>query len=249
MVAIVGFVVLTTTLFAGSLRSYVPVTLTSDRSGLVMETRRQGQAARRAGRPGRPGHRRSATDVSLELEIDPDQIKYIPANVEAQIRATTAVRREVRRPGLPERPSPQRLAAGAVLQVRQRQHRGQHGVPERRRPARPGRPGQAECGAVRAGRGVRGQGETIGQATTDANQVLLGSQPAQRHHQRRLAGVQGIQRHLRRGRPDILTDARRGQHHQHHHHRQRGDAGCACSTEWSVSHAAASTCSARARPT
>ena len=44
--------------------------------------------------------------------------------------------------------------------------------------------------------GVRGQGERIGQATTDANQVLLAAEPAQRDDTRRLAGAEGLQRHL-----------------------------------------------------
>ena len=38
LVAIALFFFVTATAFAGTFRSYVPVTLTSDRSGLVMET-------------------------------------------------------------------------------------------------------------------------------------------------------------------------------------------------------------------
>ena len=44
--------------------------------------------------------------------------------------------------------------------------------------------------------GVRGQGERIGQATTDANQVSARAEPAQRDRTRRLAGAEGLQRHL-----------------------------------------------------
>ena len=78
--------------------------------------------------------------VSLQLEIYPDQIRYIPANVQAQIRATTAFGAKYVDLIYPERPSPQRLAAGAVLRVAQRQHRSQHGLPEPRRRAAPDRP-------------------------------------------------------------------------------------------------------------
>jgi len=38
VVVIVGIIVLTTVLFTGTLSSYVPITLTSDRAGLVMES-------------------------------------------------------------------------------------------------------------------------------------------------------------------------------------------------------------------
>ena len=62
--------------------------MTSDRSGLVMETNakvkmRGVQVGRVAGING------GSEPVSLKLEIDADQIKHIPANVEAEIRATT----------------------------------------------------------------------------------------------------------------------------------------------------------------
>ena len=90
--------------------------------------------------------------ASLQLEIDPDQIQYIPANVEAQIRATTAFGAKFVDLVYPADPSPQRLAAGAVLRSHERHHRGQHRLRERRRPAGQDRPGQAERGADRGGR-------------------------------------------------------------------------------------------------
>ena len=42
--------------------------------------------------------------ASLKLEIDPDQIQYIPANVEAEIERHHRLRRQVRRPGLSDKP-------------------------------------------------------------------------------------------------------------------------------------------------
>ena len=78
---------------------------------------------------------------------------------------------------IPTNPSPQRLAAGAVLHVEQRQHRGQHGVREPRRRARQIDPAKLNAVLSALAEGVRGQGERIGQATTDANQVLLALNP------------------------------------------------------------------------
>src|ERR1700754_1674612 len=92
VIIVAAIVWLAYSLFAGTLKPYVPVTLTSDRAGLVMETNakvkmRGVQVGRVSAIPG--GDTESSAPVSLKLEIDPDQLQYIPANVEAQINATT----------------------------------------------------------------------------------------------------------------------------------------------------------------
>ncbi len=88
VVVFVAAILLTYALFMGTLRSVVPVTLTSDRSGLVMET--NAKVKLRGVQVGRVAAITGGREpVSLKLEIDSDKIKYIPANVEAQIRATT----------------------------------------------------------------------------------------------------------------------------------------------------------------
>ena len=71
-----------------SFRDTLSVTVTSDRSGLVME---DGGKVKLRGVP--VGHVRAvhpgATAVTLQLDIDADQLPNIPANVGAQIRATS----------------------------------------------------------------------------------------------------------------------------------------------------------------
>jgi ABC-type transporter Mla subunit MlaD len=52
----------------------------------------------------------------LKLEIDPGQIQYIPRNVSARIRATTAFGAKYVDLIYPDDPSPERLAAGMVIQ-------------------------------------------------------------------------------------------------------------------------------------
>ena len=98
-------------LFAGTLRSDVPVTLTSDRAGLVMET--NAKVKLRGVQVGRVAAIAGGKEpVVLRLEIDKNQIKYIPANVDAQIRATTVFGAKFVDLVYPDDPSPQRLAAG-----------------------------------------------------------------------------------------------------------------------------------------
>jgi len=168
---IVGMVVLVSLLFAGTLKSYVPVTLTSDRAGLVMES--GAKVKMRGVEVGRVSQIRSAPDaVRLELEMYPDQTQFIPANVEARIRATTAFGAKYVDLIYPSDPTTQRLSAGAVLRSQNVSvevntvFQNLVGVINRIEPAKLN-------GILTAwADGVRGQGEAIGTATTAANRVL-----------------------------------------------------------------------------
>src|ERR1700754_1138069 len=105
---------LTYALFTGTLKKVVPVTLTSDRAGLVMET--NAKVKLRGVQVGRVSEITGGKEpVVLNLAIDPDKIKFIPANVEAKIRATTVFGAKFVDLIYPDNPSQQRLAPGAVL--------------------------------------------------------------------------------------------------------------------------------------
>src|SRR6201988_4699684 len=163
-------------LFAGTLRSEVPVTLTSDRAGLVMET--NAKVKMRGVQVGRVAAINSGKDnVSLKLQIDPDQIRYIPANVAARIEATTAFGAKFVDLVYPKNPSPARLAAGAVLRstnVSTEVNTVFENLVDLLKMIDP-----AKLNAVltAVAHSVRGQGERIGEATTDLNQVLLQVNP------------------------------------------------------------------------
>ena len=176
VVAIASLVALTAALYRGSFNSVVPVTLTSDRAGLVMEPGGKvmlngiqvGQVADIEG---------SNNGVALKLEIAEDQLKYIPANVGAQIRATTAFGSKFVDLVYPADPSAKRLAAGAVLTSRNVTTEV-NTVFE----SLVGLLDQVDSSKLNAvlttlSDGFRGQGERIGQAITDANQVLLQLNP------------------------------------------------------------------------
>src|SRR5215207_2641897 len=175
--AVIAAMVLGTAVaYSGSLKSYVPVTVASERSGLVMEPGAKvmlngvqvGQVS------GVSGARESA---ELKLDIDADQANYIPANVGAQIRATTAFGAKYIDLIYPDDPSPARLSAGAVLMSRNvttevnTVFENLVGLLDQIDPAKL----NAVLGAL--SEGFRGQGERIGQAITDANQVLLAVNP------------------------------------------------------------------------
>ena len=115
--------------------------------------------------------------VVLKLQIDPDQVKYIPANVEAQIRATTVFGAKFVDLVYPDNPSPQRLAAGQVLKSRNVSTEVNTVFENVVSVLNQIDTAKLNSTLSALAEGVRGQGERIGQATTDANQVLLQLNP------------------------------------------------------------------------
>ncbi|MGE0218817.1 MAG: MCE family protein [Mycolicibacterium sp.] len=173
---IVTSVAVCSALFAGTFRPYEAVTLTSDRSGLVLES---GAKVRMRGvEVGRVGHLSAGRGpVRLELQIDPAQMEHIPANVQAEIKATTAFGAKYVELVAPPAPSPHRLAAGAVLQSTNVStevntvFENLVGVLQRIDVAK------LNATLTAFADGVRGQGDRIGAATSAANEVLLTLDP------------------------------------------------------------------------
>jgi phospholipid/cholesterol/gamma-HCH transport system substrate-binding protein len=179
LVAFVGAVALTGLAFNRDLQPYTRVTLTSDRAGLVMEpnakvTFRGVQVGRVSSisldhGPGGP--------AKLSLELYPNQLLHIPANVEARIVSPTLFGAKYVDLTDPSQPSRNRLAAGAMLESRSVTHEvntvfqnlmdvlDQVDVPKL----------NAVLSALSDG--FRGRGGAIGEATTDFNQVLLAVNP------------------------------------------------------------------------
>ena len=88
VVVIIAFIYATMGAFNKSFSSFVLVTLVSDRAGLVMEV--GAKVKLRGVQVGEVGTITGANSpVSLKLNLFPDQINFIPANVQARIRATT----------------------------------------------------------------------------------------------------------------------------------------------------------------
>jgi phospholipid/cholesterol/gamma-HCH transport system substrate-binding protein len=165
------FIFVTSAFFAGTFKSSVPVTLTSERSGIIMET--NAKVKMRGVEVGRVSQIGTSTGgARLMLEIDSDQISYIPANVEAEIDATTAFGAKFVDLVYPEKPSKERLAAGAVLRSRNVSTEVNtvfENVVDLIDMIDPAKLNSVLTAVADA---VRGQGERMGQATTDLNQVL-----------------------------------------------------------------------------
>jgi phospholipid/cholesterol/gamma-HCH transport system substrate-binding protein len=173
---ITGLVMVTAGFFSGTFRSFVPMNLTSDRSGLVMES--GGKVKMRGVEVGRVAAISAGSQtVSVDLEIYPDQIRYIPANVQAQIRATTAFGAKYVDLIYPEQPSRSRLAAGAHLVSRNVSTEVNTVFQNLVDVLHQVDPPKMNSVLTALADGVRGQGQRIGEATTAANDVLLALNP------------------------------------------------------------------------
>ncbi|MGV0795537.1 MCE family protein [Mycolicibacterium elephantis] len=170
--AIAALVLVASALFRGSFNSYIPVTLTADRAGLVMET--GGKVKLHGVQVGRVSQITNTTDqVSIQLEIFPEQAQFIPANVQARIRATTAFGAKYVDLVYPERPSTQPISAGQRLKsenvstevntIFQNLVNLLHKVDT----------SKLNAVLTAVADGVRGKGQRIGEATTAANEVLI----------------------------------------------------------------------------
>jgi phospholipid/cholesterol/gamma-HCH transport system substrate-binding protein len=175
VVLIVAGGVLTVLAFNRDLQTYARVTLVSDRAGLVMDP--GAKVKLRGVQVGRVASIQSNGRVKLQLELYPDQLKYIPANVEAQISAPTVFGAKYVELITPAHSSPARLTGGALLKSRNvsvevnTTFQNLAGLLNQIDPAKL----NAVLSAL--GEGFRGKGEALGQATTDLNQVLMAINP------------------------------------------------------------------------
>lgn len=169
--AVVALVFVTVTSFRGTFRSVVPVTLTADRTGLVMET--GAKVKLRGIDVGRVSQISSkGAGAQLKLDIDSDQIRYIPENIEARIAVTTIFGAKFVDLVYPSNPSEQRLAAGAALRstkVTTEVNTVFENVVDLLDMVDPLKLNAVLTAVADA---VRGKGEKIGAAATDLNEVL-----------------------------------------------------------------------------
>jgi phospholipid/cholesterol/gamma-HCH transport system substrate-binding protein len=176
---VVGFssvIVLAGGLFTGAFHRYDTVTLTSDRAGLVMDT--GGKVKLRGVEIGRvaeiaPG--RNA--VTLQLQIDPAEMKFIPSNVEARIQTTTAFGAKFVDLVVPEHPSSQPLLAGQVLRATSVSPEANTIFQNITDLLKQVDPGKLNAVLSALAEGVRGKGTQIGDAIDSANDVLLALNP------------------------------------------------------------------------
>lgn len=170
--AIVAMVLGTWSLFTRSFESTLPVTVISERAGLVMES--GAQVKMRGVEIGRvSGVEGGIAPVRLKLELDPKQAEFIPANVVAQIKATTVFGAKYVDLVSPADPASQHLRAGAVIEADNVSTEVNTVFQNLTAVLKQIDPVKLNGVLSTFAEGLRGEGRAIGQATTDANAVLL----------------------------------------------------------------------------
>lgn len=127
---------------------------------------------------GRVGSIQGGGDtVSLRLEIDPGQMRYIPANVEAEIQATTAFGNKYVELIYPKSPSRQRLSRGQVLHSRNVSTEVNTVFENVVNLLHQVDPAKVNAVLTTLADGLRGRGERIGEAITAADHILRDINP------------------------------------------------------------------------
>ncbi|MGE2729943.1 MCE family protein [Mycolicibacterium vaccae] len=176
VVGLVLAVVATGFFFTRSYERYVEVTVSAERAGLVMDPGAKVKLRGvQVGFVGDVVPQRGPIDLALRL--DPEALRYLPANVEARISASTAFGAKFVDLVIPDDPSAEHLSSGAVIPAVNvatevnTVFENLVGVLDQVQPAK------LNAVLTAFADGVRGQGERIGRATSDADDVLLAVNP------------------------------------------------------------------------
>ncbi|KUI43455.1 MCE-family protein MCE3A [Mycobacterium sp. IS-1590] len=175
-----ALIAMTALLFSGSLRRSVPLTLVSDRAGLVME-----DGAKVKLRGVQIGEVRttgvetmSDSDASrLALKIDPGPFALLPSNVEAQIKASTAFGAKYVELSIPPDASTDPLKPGSVLRSRNVTVEVNTVFENLQSVVQSIDPAKLNAVLSAVAESLRGKGDVIGQAISDSNNVLLAVNP------------------------------------------------------------------------
>lgn len=123
---------------------------------------------------GRVGEIRSTGGhAQLVLELNPEQVSHIPANVGARIEATTAFGAKYVDLLVPAAPSAKHIQAGAVLQSGNVSTEVNTVFENLTQVLQQVDPGKLNATLTALSEGLRGKGERIGEAITSADDVLV----------------------------------------------------------------------------
>jgi phospholipid/cholesterol/gamma-HCH transport system substrate-binding protein len=171
-----SLIALTAGAFSGKFQTFIPLTLVSDRAGLVMEP-----GAKVKLRGVQIGQVASiGTDVKaaqLQLKMDPGPFKYLPSNLEAEIKSTTAFGSKYVDLIVPNQPSPAGLKPGAVLRSRNVTVEVNTVFENLQSIVQALDPAKMNAILSAFAEALRGKGDRLGQAITDANSLLLTVNP------------------------------------------------------------------------
>jgi phospholipid/cholesterol/gamma-HCH transport system substrate-binding protein len=176
-VVIGALVALTALLFTGTLRTTVPLTLVSERAGLVMEpgakVKLRGVEIGKVSAIGTESGR-----SALKLKIEPKPFRFLPSNVEAEIKSSTAFGAKYVDLVVPgSGASPAALQPGSVLKSRNVTVEVNTVFENLQSVVASIDPAKLNSVLSALAEALRGKGDIIGQAITASNDVLLAVNP------------------------------------------------------------------------
>lgn len=178
LIVIVAVVAVTALLFNGTLRKVVPITVVSDRAGLVMEpgakVKLRGVEIGQVGSIG-PGTNNGST---LNLKIDRRPFNYLPSNVEAAIKSSNAFGSKYVDLIVPAQgASPAPLKPGAVVPSRNVTVEVNTVFENLQSVVTAIDPAKLNAVLSALAEALRGKGDVIGRAITASNDVLSAVNP------------------------------------------------------------------------
>src|SRR6185437_12841776 len=181
---VVAVSTLTAMAFEGTLKTTVPLTVISDRAGLVMED--DAKVKLRGVQVGEVSQVESYADSAgtnlskLKLKIYPNEFRYLPSNTEAEIKSSTAFGAKYVDLIVPESgPSHQGLAKGAVLHSRNVTVEVNSVFENLQSIVHAIDPAKLNGVLSALAEGFRGKGERIGEAISGGNEFLVAVNPRQ----------------------------------------------------------------------
>lgn len=169
-------IALTAGSFSGKFEDSIPLTLVSDRAGLVMEP---GAKVKFHGvQVGQVASIGTDTKAAqLQLKMQPEAFKYLPSNVEAEIKSTTAFGSKYIDLIAPDDRSPLPLRPGAILHSRNVTVEVNTVFENLQSLVQAIDPAKLNSILSAFAQSVRGKGERIGEAITESNKLLLAVNP------------------------------------------------------------------------
>jgi len=173
---------LTVVLFSGAARSFETLTVVSDRSGLVMENgakvKLRGVQIGEVQSIGTEASAEGSGLSKLTLKIYPSDFTYLPSDVEAEIKSSTAFGAKYVDLIVPDGGgSSQPLKPGAVLQSRNVTVEVNTVFQNLQSVVQSVDPAKLNSVLSAVAEAVRGKGDVIGQAISDSNDVLRAVNP------------------------------------------------------------------------
>lgn len=182
LLVVVAISTLTALLFSGTLSSTVPLTLVSDRAGLVMENgakvKMRGVQIGEVESIGAESRLTGDNTSKLKLKIYPNDFKFLPSNVEAEIKASTAFgAKYVDLIIPPDGPSAEPLKPDSILRSRNVTVEVNTVFQNLQSVVQSVDPAKLNAVLSAVAESLRGKGDVIGQAITSGNDVLLAVNP------------------------------------------------------------------------